>query len=254
MADGFEALGGSLGRGMAARYADHVAVVQLGLARRLLERARLVLDGSGATEPELAPLAAQLACALGDTLLIAESRGPDFAGPSPAPHRAVSRTAPQSLSMRRLPGADLLSAPTARRHVRDTARSWRLPQGQVETLEVITSELVTNALTHGGGETVTVVLALVDRAVTVSVTDEGRGVVRAMEEDLLEADVPEDGEPESGRGLLIVSGLADRWGQYRGPDGLTVWAEAEGRGGDACPWSLVTLPSAHRPGTVKSTS
>ncbi|MGA4849376.1 ATP-binding protein [Streptomyces sp. G5(2025)] len=129
--------------------------------------------------------------------------------------------------MRRLPGTDLTSTPAARRYVRDTARSWGLLQDQVETLEVITSELVTNALEHAGAETVTVVLALADRTVTLSVTDEGQDGLHVAEEGFLEVGAPEEGESESGRGLLIVSALADRWGRYGAPGGLTVWAEMD---------------------------
>lgn len=39
---------------------------------------------------------------------------------------------------------------------------------------------------------------------------------------------PVDGEAESGRGLLLVDALADRWGVTRGlPPRKTVWAELD---------------------------
>lgn len=34
-----------------------------------------------------------------------------------------------------------------------------------------------------------------------------------------------DGLSESGRGLVIVDGLADRWGIFDGAQGVTVWFE-----------------------------
>ncbi|NKZ04189.1 ATP-binding protein [Actinomadura latina] len=34
-----------------------------------------------------------------------------------------------------------------------------------------------------------------------------------------------DGLSESGRGLMIVDGLADRWGIVDGKDGVSVWFE-----------------------------
>ncbi|MEV0123431.1 ATP-binding protein [Streptomyces sp. NPDC050703] len=215
---------------MTSQYTAGLEHVQLGLARRLLGRARHVLDGPRPGAGELAPLAAQLACALGDTLLIAETRCAYPAGAPSALGGAAHRSEPESLAVRRLPGTEPASAPAARRFVRNAARAWEVPRDLVDTLEVVTSELVTNALVHGGGETVTVALALTGRVLTLGVTDEGRGPVGAAAGGLPEA-APD--EAESGRGLVIVSALADRWGRSRGPGGLTVWAEVGVAGGDA---------------------
>ncbi|WP_447039268.1 ATP-binding protein [Streptomyces sp. DSM 118878] len=212
---------------MTSPYMVGLEHVQLGLARRLLGRARHVLDGPRSGTGELAPLAAQLACALGDTLLIAETRCA-YAAEAPSAMGGIALgSVPESLAVRRLPGAELVSASVARRFVRSAARDCGVPQDLVGTLEVITSELVTNALLHGGGETVTVALALTGRVLTLSVTDEGRGPVTATAGGLLEVEGPVAGEAESGRGLLIVAALADRWGRYRAAEGLTVWAELD---------------------------
>ncbi|QQC89743.1 ATP-binding protein [Streptomyces alfalfae] len=157
------AFDGVTGSGMAEPCTVGPEQLQLGLARRLLGRARQALEGAGATRCDMEPLASQLASALGDTLLIAERQTGRSPGPPPTLGDAAPRTAPESLSVRRLPGAEPASAPAARHFVRNAARAWEVPRDLVETLEVITSELVTNALVHGGGETVTVALALTGR-------------------------------------------------------------------------------------------
>ncbi|WP_156726993.1 hypothetical protein [Streptomyces apocyni] len=63
------------GSGPLSRYADQIEYAQLALAGRLIDRARDVLAGPAPPLAELGLLAAQLADALRDTLLIAESRG-----------------------------------------------------------------------------------------------------------------------------------------------------------------------------------
>ncbi|WP_346138626.1 ATP-binding protein [Streptomyces coeruleofuscus] len=120
-----------------------------------------------------------------------------------------------------LPGHDLASAPAARRHMRDAARAWGLPQGAADDLESITGELVANALEHGDGHTVTVAWAIDAETVRISVTDEG-----GCPADPLTAPprVPSP-EKERGRGLLLTDALAARWGTRHGGDSLTVWAE-----------------------------
>ncbi|MFH8584275.1 hypothetical protein ACH4GP_07745 [Streptomyces celluloflavus] len=75
-ADGRPCYLSSDGTGPVSRLADRVEAVQLGLAARLLGHARDTLAAPGLPPtPELGFLAAKLADALHDTLLIAESRG-----------------------------------------------------------------------------------------------------------------------------------------------------------------------------------
>ncbi|MER6298042.1 ATP-binding protein [Kitasatospora sp. NPDC001539] len=80
---------------------------------------------------------------------------------------------------------------------------------------LIVSELVTNALRHTG-ERPLLVLRAQDGRVRVDVRDgDPRLPVRRL---------PEPGEP-GGRGLRLVSALADRYGAHPLPDGgKTVWA------------------------------
>lgn len=80
------------GHGTLSRIADRVEAVQLGLAGQLHERAWEVLATPTAPTTKIRHLAEQLAQALGDTLLIAESRGarlPHPTGPPPAPAAAT---------------------------------------------------------------------------------------------------------------------------------------------------------------------
>ncbi|MEV4332917.1 ATP-binding protein [Streptomyces sp. NPDC049597] len=97
---------------------------------------------------------------------------------------------------------------------------WGRPH---ETAGQIVAELAANAVTHGrvpGRDFRLGVRLLADGAVRIDVTD-ARG-------DRL----PVAGEPaqdgESGRGLLLVAALADRWGVTQRPVPCkTVWAELD---------------------------
>lgn len=91
------------------------------------------------------------------------------------------------------------------------------PADTVETVQVLVSELATNALMHGLSD-FEVELAVEAGRVRVEVTDSGGGrpVVRRPKI-----------EEAHGRGLQIVSVLADAWGvePAAGGSGKTVWCE-----------------------------
>jgi anti-sigma regulatory factor (Ser/Thr protein kinase) len=99
----------------------------------------------------------------------------------------------------------------------DTLRSWGLPQ---ERASHVVAELAANAATHGRlpGRSFRLTLYVVGATLRVEVTDT-RG-------DRLPAPQTPDAVAESGRGLLLVEALADRWGvtEERFPR-KTVWAE-----------------------------
>jgi anti-sigma regulatory factor (Ser/Thr protein kinase) len=89
-------------------------------------------------------------------------------------------------------------------------------------LELLTSELVTNAVRHGASdphESILVSAQRVDGAIHVEVCDEGGGRFDRR---------PEPGDPlePGGNGLLLVDSLADRWGVKPG-EPTCVWFEAE---------------------------
>ncbi|WP_328223263.1 ATP-binding protein [Streptomyces sp. NBC_00104] len=220
------------GDGSVSRLADRIENGRLGLAERLLSRARDVLAGSGGKrDGELGSLAAQLCDALADALLIARSRGARLGGTRVAPpsadgipgvHEALvcaSPVEPRAFGLLSLSGADFASAGVARRYVRATARWWGLAPDAVDDLETITGELTANALEHSDSHVITVSVALTAAAATVSVTDAGTGR-RAVAQSR-----PPGPAQEHGRGLLITEALATGWGQRWTGDGLTVWAE-----------------------------
>ncbi|MEU9985981.1 ATP-binding protein [Streptomyces sp. NPDC048045] len=96
-------------------------------------------------------------------------------------------------------------------------RTWGLP---LDRTPQIVAELAANAATHGRvpGRGFRLTLYVVADTLRIEVTDTcGERLPR------LERPAP-DGE--SGRGLLLVAALADRWGVAQGPHPRkTVWAE-----------------------------
>lgn len=101
---------------------------------------------------------------------------------------------------------------------------WGIPYGSTlsETAELLVAELAANAVTHGlvPGRDIEV-LRLDAHTLRIDVSD-SRGECRpAAPEQTFEA-------AESGRGLLLVEALADRWGVFdRVPVGKTVRAEVD---------------------------
>jgi anti-sigma regulatory factor (Ser/Thr protein kinase) len=82
----------------------------------------------------------------------------------------------------------------------------------VDNAELLISELVTNALQHGAGERIVFHLVITVDMVMIEVDDGSpcRPVVRSAGD-----------FEESGRGMLLVSALADSWGVS--PDGTRTW-------------------------------
>ena len=92
-----------------------------------------------------------------------------------------------------------------------------------ESLTLITSELASNAVRHGHvpGRDFEIRLAETAELLRIEVSD-----TRTERVPLMSVQEP-PGDAESGRGLLIVAGLATRWGAEPRIDapGKTVWAE-----------------------------
>lgn len=100
-------------------------------------------------------------------------------------------------------------------------RAWDLAPGVTERAEQIVAELAANAVLHGRvqgrGFRLRLLLDDTPRALRIEVTD-----ARGDRPPLLAESAPAD---EGGRGLLLVAGLADRWGVVPfPPGGKTVWA------------------------------
>lgn len=105
-----------------------------------------------------------------------------------------------------------------RRHTVQAGRRWRLSADSRETVEVCVSELVTNAIVHGVGRNVLLVLYYTQDSVLIEVF--GRAVDRPVVRRESRADWA-----EGGRGLFIVETLAKDWGSENTEYGLLrVWA------------------------------
>ena len=112
------------------------------------------------------------------------------------------------------------AAPSARQAIRDEVGE-RLEEEELEVVEVLVTELLTNAVAHAGlaaEDSVVLHLAVAPERIRVEVCDHGHGFT------------PEEvGRPRpdpGGFGLLMVDRAASRWG-IAGDDGNCVWFELD---------------------------
>jgi PAS domain S-box-containing protein len=106
----------------------------------------------------------------------------------------------------------------ARRAIAELAGA--LPEDRLSDLSLLATELVTNSVKHAGaGGAIELELRLDSDSVMLAVSDAGRGFEPPPGQS-------PDTESESGRGLLIVDSLADRWGVDT-IAGTRVWAELD---------------------------
>lgn len=111
-------------------------------------------------------------------------------------------------------------APGSARHALDELRG-EVPDGVLEDVRLLVSELVTNSVRHAaGGEKswIRVRVTVSARRVRVEVTDPGPGFEA-------EVSVPSIYQ-ESGWGLFLVQQVAQRWGVDRGRE-TRVWFEID---------------------------
>ena len=127
----------------------------------------------------------------------------------PAPDRrgALVTSAPITLTLPRDAGAPRRARALLREHAED------LDAARLDTAVLLISELVTNAVLHGGGEIRLLIDVDRDRLARFAVSDEGGGspVVR------------DDPGADGGWGLRLVGQLAARWGVLEGR--TQVWFE-----------------------------
>ncbi|MER7770049.1 ATP-binding protein [Kitasatospora sp. NPDC096140] len=130
----------------------------------------------------------------------------------PAPECALHRRLHLTLDP-----ADLVAVGAVRQRLRSALSHWGVPELS-DTAELLSSELVTNALLHTTkGAVFDAVLGSDDR-LRIEVQD-GASRLPGRRRD------PEAEYATSGRGLMLVEALADSWGvQLRG-DGKITWFE-----------------------------
>lgn len=109
------------------------------------------------------------------------------------------------------------AVPSARRQVAALAKGLGLPVSDeaLETVELLASEVIANAVLHSGAPC-DVAVTRIDERLRIEVTDTDLSLPSAVEAG------PND---ESGRGLLLVDALADAWGTQPEPCGKTTWFE-----------------------------
>jgi len=119
----------------------------------------------------------------------------------------------------------------ARTLLRQFARTEGVPAREIDTLEFVASELLSNAVDHGGGNRameesehegrVRMSLVLVVRrdGWSLSVGDQGGGDPEAMRARIADVSEP-DIEDERGRGFFLLAQMVERLDVNRTADGL----------------------------------
>ncbi|MGW7253827.1 SpoIIE family protein phosphatase [Streptomyces sp. NPDC054834] len=125
----------------------------------------------------------------------------------------------RALQPARVASWDLPNDPTAVRTARHLAAcqlsEWRM-EHLMTNVELIVSELVTNAVRYGGG---LIRLRLIQHQVlTCEVSDGNNSHPRPRQPQVLD---------ENGRGLFLVAQLSRRWGSRSAMNGKVVWAEQD---------------------------
>ena len=120
---------------------------------------------------------------------------------------------PRRISLAAGPAA----AAEARRQVLATICAWDVPV-DVDVAVLLTSELVTNAIRHEAGETITLTITCICGQLRVDVHDTSCTTPVIMD---AQADA------EAGRGLMLVASLSTDWGVHRTRSGKAVYFTLE---------------------------
>ncbi|MFF4894790.1 SpoIIE family protein phosphatase [Streptomyces sp. NPDC001068] len=140
-----------------------------------------------------------------DVALLLLRRGPDSAQAVGRLRQHVAPGDPEALTL-------------ARHLVRAAVRAWGAGD-RADEIELVTDELITNALMHTEGSAIVTLWVLGgggDRRLRVEVEDSSSALPRRRE-------AGEDGV--SGRGLLLVDEITDVWGVEARGGGKAVWCE-----------------------------
>jgi len=148
------------------------------------------------------------------------------AGPAKASATPIRRTGPAQPAVRperRTRRAWLTTEPAAsgeaRGQVREAIWSWKVPV-DTDAAELLTSELVTNAIRHELGNAVMLAISCSDDHLRVDVYDTSDSLPTLVDAQT-GAEFAETAE--TGRGLRLVEALSDNWGFYSTPAGKAVY-------------------------------
>ncbi len=108
----------------------------------------------------------------------------------------------------------------ARAFVSSSLNRWGL-ESLVDDAQLLTSELVTNAVLHALSD-VTVTVAVADGTAEVGVADSSDDLPRTTP-----AGADADAHAEGGRGLRLVESVAGEWGVAQLEDGKQVWFQLD---------------------------
>ena len=126
----------------------------------------------------------------------------------------MAPTRPTELYQRRVRLARQPSAAAeARSQVRAALRAWKVPVDH-DIAILLASDLVTNAIVHGDGATITLAIRCSRGQLRIDVYDRSR---------YLPADADERAGADAGRGLALVAVLSTEWGSFRTPAGKAMY-------------------------------
>jgi anti-sigma regulatory factor (Ser/Thr protein kinase) len=118
-------------------------------------------------------------------------------------------------------GRDPMLVAMARHWLADYLGLWEVTV-PAQTAELLVSELVTNAIRHGGGSP-TVKISIRSASLEVGVTDDDLSHLPDPANHRGVLGLPLDPTAVGGRGLAIVDGLASEWGTAATDNGKHVW-------------------------------
>ncbi|MFF2653128.1 ATP-binding protein [Streptomyces sp. NPDC058045] len=120
------------------------------------------------------------------------------------------------------------SVSDARHRIAEVLRHWGQPDDRVETAALCASELVSNAVRFSDAKSVWCEALRAEGRIRIHVWNQNT----ARHPETPQVPAPGGGEsacaaelPEGGRGLLIVSTIADDWGSRTCSAGCLVWAD-----------------------------
>ena len=105
------------------------------------------------------------------------------------------------------------AAAEARSQVRAAICAWKVPVDP-DIAVLLTSDLVTNAVMHGDGKTVTLAIRCSRSHLRIDLYDTSRSLPMALDEPTV---------AETADGLVLIATLSTEWGSFRTPVGKVVY-------------------------------